>query len=128
MRLDAEQSADNLLLEGIRVQDCPEARFRFPTPQAGKEPETGNLTGTKPLNKVNSGPSFIVSAHILHATGDIRSVSLWLGHADVKTTEVYLRASPVEKLGILNANTALSIRAGTFPGARNSLMSLLNGN
>ena len=30
---------------------------------------------------------------ILHATGDIRSVSLWLGHADVKTTEVYLRAS-----------------------------------
>ena len=65
---------------------------------------------------------------ILHATGDIRSVSLWLGHADVKTTEVYLRASPVEKLGILNANTAPSIRAGTFPGARNSLMSLLNGN
>ena len=35
---------------------------------------------------------------ILHATGDIRSVSLWLGHADVKTTEVYLRARPAEKL------------------------------
>ena len=49
---------------------------------------------------------------ILHATGDIRSVSLWLGHADVKTTEMYLRASPAEKL----------------PGAKNSLMSLLNGN
>ena len=65
---------------------------------------------------------------ILHATGDIRSVSLWLGHADVKTTEVYLRASPVEKLAILNANTPPSIRSGTFPGAKNSLMSLLNGN
>ena len=65
---------------------------------------------------------------ILHATGDIRSVSLWLGHADVKTTEVYLRASPAEKLAILNANTPASIRSGTFPGAKNSLMSLLNGN
>ena len=65
---------------------------------------------------------------ILHATGDIRSVSLWLGHADVKTTEVYLRASPAEKLEILNANTPPSIRSGAFPGAKNSLMSLLNGN
>ena len=33
---------------------------------------------------------------ILHATGDIRKVSLWLGHADIKTTEAYLRASPAE--------------------------------
>ena len=65
---------------------------------------------------------------ILHATGDIRSVSLWLGHADVKTTEVYLRASPAEKLEILNANIPPSIRSGAFPGAKNSLMSLLNGN
>ncbi len=56
--------ADNLLLEGIRVQDCPEVRFRLPTPEAGKEPETGNVTGTNPLNNVNIGPSFIVSAHI----------------------------------------------------------------
>ena len=55
--------ADNLLLEGIRVQDCPEVRFRLPTPEAGKEPETGNVTGTNPLNNVNIGPSFIVSAH-----------------------------------------------------------------
>ena len=34
---------------------------------------------------------------ILHATGDIRKVSLWLGHADIKTTEASLRASPAEK-------------------------------
>ena len=65
---------------------------------------------------------------ILHATGDIRSVALWLGHADIKTTEMYLRASPAEKLAILNANTPPSIRPGKFPGAKNSLMSLLNGN
>ena len=57
----------------------------------------------------------------------IRSVSLWLGHADVKTTEMYLRASPAEKLEILNANTPPSIRSGRFPCAKNSLMSLLKG-
>ena len=38
---------------------------------------------------------------ILRATKDIRKVSLWLGHADTKTTELYLRASPAEKLEIL---------------------------
>ena len=38
---------------------------------------------------------------ILRATGDIRKVSLWLGHADIRTTEVYLHASPMEKLEIL---------------------------
>ena len=32
---------------------------------------------------------------ILHATGDIRKVSLWLGHADIRTTEMYVaRARP----------------------------------
>ena len=64
---------------------------------------------------------------ILHATGDIRKVSLWLGHADTKTTELYLRASPAEKLEILEANTPPSIRPGKFPGAQDRLMSLLNG-
>ena len=64
---------------------------------------------------------------ILHATGDVRKVSLWLGHADIKTTESYLRASPAEKLQILGINTPPSIRPGTFPGARDSLMSVLGG-
>ena len=64
---------------------------------------------------------------ILHATGDIRKVSLRLGQADTKTTELYLRASPAEKLEILEANTPPSIRPGKFPGAQDSLMSLLNG-
>ena len=64
---------------------------------------------------------------ILHATGDIRKVSLRLGHADTKTTELYLRASPAEKLEILEANTPPSIRPGKFPGAQDRLMSLLNG-
>ena len=41
---------------------------------------------------------------ILHATGDVRKISIWFGHADLKTTEVYLRASPAEKLEILAVN------------------------
>ena len=61
----------------------------------------------------------------LHATGDVRKTSLWLGHADVKTTEVYLRASPAEKLGILAANAPPSIRPGTFTGAKDELMRAL---
>ena len=64
---------------------------------------------------------------ILHATGDIRKVSLWLGHADIRTTEMYVRASPAEKLGILESSTPPSIRPGTFLGVRDSLMELLGG-
>ncbi|MDE0029849.1 MAG: tyrosine-type recombinase/integrase [Deltaproteobacteria bacterium] len=64
---------------------------------------------------------------ILHATGDIRKVSLWLGHADIKSTEAYLRASPAEKLGILDATTPPSIQPGTFHGAKDSLMRVLGG-
>ena len=63
---------------------------------------------------------------ILHATGDVRKVSLWLGHADIKTTEAYLRASPVEKLEILQNNPPPSIRPGTFRGVQDDLMSVLS--
>ena len=64
---------------------------------------------------------------ILHATGDVRKVSLWLGHADLKTTEVYLRTTPAEKLKILESNTPPSIRPGTFCGVQDELMVLLQG-
>ncbi len=60
---------------------------------------------------------------ILHATGDIRKVLLWLGHATLASTEMYLHASLVEKLEILNATAPPSIR----PGGSDSLMELLNG-
>jgi site-specific recombinase XerC len=40
---------------------------------------------------------------VLRATGDIRKVSLWLGHADIQTTEIYLRADPTEKLDVMSA-------------------------
>jgi integrase/recombinase XerD len=41
--------------------------------------------------------------HTLQATRDVRKVSLWLGHASLQSTEVYLRADPTEKLEALNA-------------------------
>ncbi len=35
---------------------------------------------------------------MLKATRDIRKVALWLGHSDLRTTEIYLRVDPSEKL------------------------------
>lgn len=40
---------------------------------------------------------------ILQATGDLRKVSLWLGHADMQTTMAYLRADPTEKIATVTA-------------------------
>ena len=51
---------------------------------------------------------------ILQATGDLRKVSLWLGHADMQTTEVYLRADPTEKLEALEAIMPPALRRGQF--------------
>ena len=52
--------------------------------------------------------------HTLEATGDIRKVSLWLGHASLQSTEAYLRVDPGEKLAILAANTAPTVPKGRF--------------
>jgi site-specific recombinase XerD len=64
-----------------------------------------------------------VSAHVLRhscammiyqATGDRRKVALWLGHAHLQTTEMYLRADPVEKIEVLEALTPPTLRRGRF--------------
>jgi len=52
--------------------------------------------------------------HILQATRDVRKVALWLGHASIQSTEVYLRADPSEKLEALSAGIAPTIRRGHF--------------
>ena len=52
--------------------------------------------------------------HTLHATGDVRKVSLWLGHASVQTTEMYLRADPTEKLEALTALDPPKLQPGRF--------------
>jgi site-specific recombinase XerD len=51
---------------------------------------------------------------ILQATGDLRKVSLWLGHADMQTSQVYVRADPAEKLDILERTAPLQVRRGKF--------------
>lgn len=65
--------------------------------------------------------------HTLKATkGDIRKVSVWLGHESPKTTEVYLRADPSERLDILAAGFPPGIRKGSFKGAPDRLLAILN--
>ncbi len=51
---------------------------------------------------------------VLQATKDIRKVSLWLGHSDLTTTEVYVRADPTEKLEAIEAVMPPSLRKGKF--------------
>ena len=51
---------------------------------------------------------------MLQATRDIRKVALWLGHADIRTTEIYLRVDPSEKLEAVEAVMPLGLRRGRF--------------
>ena len=51
---------------------------------------------------------------MLQATRDIRKVALWLGHADIRTTEVYLQVDPSEKLETVQALLPPSLRRGRF--------------
>jgi integrase/recombinase XerD len=51
---------------------------------------------------------------VLQATQDIRKVSLWLGHSNLATTEIYTRADPTEKLEAINAIVPPHLRKGRF--------------
>jgi len=62
--------------------------------------------------------------HTLQATRDIRKVALWLGHANLQSTEVYLRADPTEKLEALAAGVPPTLRRGRFR-APDKLLQLL---
>jgi site-specific recombinase XerD len=63
---------------------------------------------------------------VLQATQDIRKVSLWLGHSNLATTEVYVRADPTEKLEAIEAVVPPSLRKGKFR-APDKLLALLKG-
>ena len=61
---------------------------------------------------------------MLQATRDIRKVALWLGHADIRTTEIYLRVDPSEKLEAVEAAVPLSLRRGRFKAPDELITSL----
>jgi integrase/recombinase XerD len=63
--------------------------------------------------------------HTLQATRDVRKVSLWLGHAGLESTEVYLRADPSEKLEALSAMTPPTLKPGRFR-APDKLLAMLS--
>ena len=65
------------------------------------------------------------AVHTLEATGDIRKVSLWLGHASIRSTEAYLRVDPLEKLEVLAAKIPPTIAKGTFRDAPDRLLAIL---
>ena len=65
--------------------------------------------------------------HTLEATGDIRKVSLWLGHSSLQTTEMYLRADPRDKLDTLEQWRPPNIKKGEFKGVTDELLVMLNG-
>ncbi|MFH1498319.1 MAG: tyrosine-type recombinase/integrase [Verrucomicrobiota bacterium] len=62
---------------------------------------------------------------MLQATRDIRKVALWLGHADVRTTEIYLRVDPSEKLEAMEAVLPPGLRRGRFKAPDKLIASLL---
>ena len=63
--------------------------------------------------------------HTLAATGDIRKVALWLGHASIRTTETYLRVDPAEKLAVLAAHALPPVKPGRFKPPSDKLMTML---
>jgi site-specific recombinase XerD len=61
---------------------------------------------------------------ILEATKDLRKVSLWLGHANMQTSEMYTRADPSIKLEALDAVTPPTLRSGRFRATDKLIASL----
>ena len=64
---------------------------------------------------------------VLQATNDIRKVALWLGHANMQTTEMYTRADPSVKLETLESVVAPQLRSGRFQATDELIASLQHG-
>ena len=63
---------------------------------------------------------------VLQAPQDIRKVSLWLGHANLTTTEIYTRGDPTEKLDAIQSIIPPHLRRGVFRPP-DKLIALLKG-
>ena len=64
---------------------------------------------------------------VLQATQDIRKVSLWLGHSELSTTEIYTRGDPSEKLEAIETILPPHLRKGAFRPP-DKLMAMLRAN
>jgi site-specific recombinase XerD len=64
---------------------------------------------------------------VLQATNDLRKVSLWLGHANMQTTEMYTRADSSVKLKALESVVAPKLRTGRFKATDKLIASLRSG-
>jgi integrase/recombinase XerD len=64
---------------------------------------------------------------VLQATKDLRKVSLWLGHSNMQTTEMYTRADPSVKLEALESVIAPKLRSGRFKATDELIASLCVG-
>ena len=62
--------------------------------------------------------------HTLEVVRDTRKVSLWLGHASVQSTEIYLRAEPIQKLEMLDEMVPPHIRKGRFNDVPDHLIAM----
>jgi site-specific recombinase XerD len=60
----------------------------------------------------------------LQATRDLRKVSLWLGHANMQTTEIYTRVDPSVKLEVLESVVPPKLRTGRFKATDRLIASL----
>jgi site-specific recombinase XerD len=61
---------------------------------------------------------------VLKATGDVRQVALWLGHASTTTSEIYLELDPLEKLRAVAGVVPTELRPGKFRPSDRLLASL----
>ncbi len=59
----------------------------------------------------------------LHITGNF---TFWLGHASIRSTEMYLRVDPASKLEILEVRKPPVIRKGSFEGVQDELLAMLS--
>lgn len=52
--------------------------------------------------------------NVLAATNNLLKVALWLGHASIRTSEVYTRTDPTQKLEVVGALVLPRLRPGKF--------------
>jgi len=64
---------------------------------------------------------------VLEATKDLRKVSLWLGHANMQTTEIYTRVDPSIKLEALESIVPPKLRSGRFKATDELIAALETG-